>query len=179
MGVSKFVLKLRLYKDEQKSHHGLPGKRRVHNNKAWFPPQISFFLAIFYLLLSLGIKEKDTHLAEVLKTSVLFTLILDIQIEMLHQLLCVYSYHMQNYRHLYTIHNLFFSSLFACRCETHIPRKVPEIQHFYEFTRCRQQTVSTCTVPGNISTQQTFSTRYPYFANSTRSRAREVGLQEM
>lgn len=63
---------------------------------------------------------------------------------MLHQLLCVYSYHMQNYRHLYAVHNLFFSSLFACRCETHIPRKVPEIQHFYEFTRCRQQTVSTC-----------------------------------
>ena len=71
MGVSKFVLKLRLYKDEQKSHHGLPGIRRVHNYKAGFPPQISFFLAIFYLLLCLGIKEKDTHLAEVLKTSVL------------------------------------------------------------------------------------------------------------
>ena len=46
-------------------------------------------------------------------------------------------------------------------------------------TRDSKQTVSTCTVPGNISTQQTFSTRYPYFANSTRSRAREVGLQEM
>ena len=62
---------------------------------------------------------------------------------MLHQLLCVYSYHMQNYRHLYAIHNLLFSSLFACRCETHIPRKMPETKDFYEFTRCRQQTVST------------------------------------
>lgn len=62
---------------------------------------------------------------------------------MLHQLLCVYSYHMQNYRHLYAIHNLFFSSLFSCRCETHIPRKMPKTKDFYEFTRCRQQTVST------------------------------------
>ena len=88
-----------------------------------------------------------------LKTSVLFTLIYDIQIEMLHQLLCVYSYHMQNYRHLYAIHNLFFSSLFSCRCETHIPRKMPKTKDFYEFTRCRQQTVSTCIPNENISPQ--------------------------
>ena len=50
---------------------------------------------------------------------------------------------MQDYRHLNAVHNLLFLALFACRCETHIPRKVPKIQHFYEFTRCRQHTTST------------------------------------
>ena len=54
-----------------------------------------------------------------------------------------------------------------------------QIKDSYISTRCSATTHSQCTVPGNISTQQTFSTRYPYFANSTRSRAREVGLQEM
>ena len=142
MGVSKFVLKLRLYKDEQKSHHGLPGKRRVHNNKAWFPPQISFFLAIFYLLLCLGIKEKDTHLPEVLKTSVLLAFLYAIKYKMLILSECVSSYQMQYYWHFDSIHNLLFLALFACGCETHTPRKVPKIKDFYEFTRCRQHTTS-------------------------------------
>ena len=39
---------------------------------SWFSNEhISFFFAIFYFLLCLWIKEKDTHLPEVLKTSVL------------------------------------------------------------------------------------------------------------
>ena len=79
-----------------------------------------------------------------------------------------------------------FLALFTCWCETHIPRKVPEsenfyeilrsrtfvkfrintgftascffgtllivfaeIKDFYEFTRCRQHTTSTCTVSQN------------------------------
>ena len=50
---------------------------------------------------------------------------------------------MQNYRYLDSVHNLLFSSLFTCRCETHISRKVPKTKDFYEFTRCRQHTVST------------------------------------
>lgn len=41
---------------------------------------------------------------------------------------------------------LFFLALFTCWCETHIPRKVSKIKDFYEFTRCRQHTTSTCTV---------------------------------
>ena len=59
---------------------------------------------------------------------------------------CVSSYQMQYYWHFNAVHNLLFLTLFACGCETHIPCKVPKIQHFYEFTRCRQHTVSTCTV---------------------------------
>ena len=34
-------------------------------------------------------------------------------------------------------------SLTSFSYETHIPRKAPEIQHFYEFTLCRQHTTST------------------------------------
>ena len=40
-------------------------------------------------------------------------------------------------------HISFFLALFACGCETHIPRKVPKSKDFYEFTRCRQHTTST------------------------------------
>ena len=75
---------------------------------------------------------------------------------------CVHSYQMQNYRYLDSVHNLLFSSLFTCRCETHISRKVPKTKDFYEFTRCRQHTVSTCPVIGNISTARTFSSPYPF-----------------
>ena len=50
---------------------------------------------------------------------------------------------MQDYRHLNAVHNLLFLALFAFRCETHIARKVPKIQHFYEFTLCRHVTTST------------------------------------
>ena len=57
---------------------------------------------------------------------------------------CVSSYQMQYYRHFNAVHNLLFLALFACWCETHIPRKVPKTKDFYEFTRCRQHTVSTC-----------------------------------
>ena len=93
---------------------------------------------------------------------------------------CTFSYQMQYDGHFDAIHNLLFLALFACWCETHIPRKVPEsenlyeilrsrtfvefrintdftascffgtifivfarLQSFYEFTRCRQHTVST------------------------------------
>ena len=62
---------------------------------------------------------------------------------------CISSYQMQYYRHFDAIHNLLFLALFACWCETHMPRKVPEIKDFYEFTRCKQHTTSTCTVCGN------------------------------
>ena len=150
---------------------------------SWFSDEhISFFIAIFYFLLCLWIKEKDTHLPEVLKTSVLSV----------------------------------FLALFACWCETHIPRKVPEsenfyeilrsrtfvkfrintgftascffgtllivfaeIKDFYEFTRCRQHTTSTCTVSQNWSTAVIFSTRYPASCIISRSRARLVILQEI
>ena len=94
---------------------------------------------------------------------------------------CTFSYQMQYDGHFDAIHNLLFLALFACWCETHIPRKVPEsenfyeilrsrtfvesrmntgftascffgtifivfarLQSFYEFTRCRQHTVSLC-----------------------------------
>ena len=130
----------------------------------------------------LWIKEKDTHLPEVLKTSVLSV----------------------------------FLALFTCWCETHIPRKVPEsenfyeilrsrtfvkfrintgftascffgtllivfaeIKDFYEFTRCRQHTTSTCTVSQNWSTAVIFSTRYPASCIISRSRASLVILQEI
>ena len=39
--------------------------------------------------------------------------------------------------------------------------------------------VSTCTVPGNISTQQIRSTTYPCACKTSRSRCRLVGLQEI
>ena len=130
MGVSKFVLKLRLCKDEQKSEIFWEGRyadqvrcrNRSQVQPEWlFPPyrdlpyeasapgswfsdeHISFFIAIFYFLLCLWIKEKDTHLPEVLKTSVLSV----------------------------------FLALFTCWCETHIPRKVPESENFYEILRSR------------------------------------------
>ena len=66
--------------------------------------------------------------------------------------------------------------LFACWCETHMPRKVPEIKDFYEFTRCKQHTTSTCTVFGNKSTHAIFSTLYPLPWIISRSLARLVGL---
>ena len=62
-----------------------------------------FFLHFHFFLLCLWIKEKDTHLPEVLKTSVLSV----------------------------------FLALFTCWCETHIPRKVPESENFYEILRSR------------------------------------------
>ena len=40
-------------------------------------------------------------------------------------------------------------------------------------------TVSTCTVPGNMSTQHILSTRYPISRNTSKSRARLVGLHEI
>lgn len=68
---------------------------------------------------------------------------------------CVSSYQMQYYRHFNAVHNLLFLALFACGCETHIPRKVPKTKDFYEFTRCRQHTTSTCVLCGNISVVET------------------------
>ena len=89
---------------------------------------------------------------------------------------CVSSYQMQYYWHFDAIHNLLFLALFACWCETHMPRKVPEIKDFYEFTRCKQHTTSTCTVFGNKSTHAIFSTLYPLPWIISRSLARLVGL---
>ena len=43
----------------------------------------------------------------------------------------------------------------------------------------KRTTVSTCTVPGNISTQQIRSTTYPCACKTSRSRCRLVGLQEI
>ena len=50
---------------------------------------------------------------------------------------CVSSYQMQYYWHFDAVHNLLFLALFACGCETHIPRKLPESENFYEILRSR------------------------------------------
>ena len=111
-------------------------------------------------------------------------------------------------------HISFFLALFACGCETHIPRKVPEsenfyeilrsrtfvkfrintgftascffgtllivfaeIKDFYEFTRCRQHTTSTCTLIGNISVAFTFLISYPFSRRYFTSRAKVAESQ--
>lgn len=60
--------------------------------------------------------------------------------------------------------NPLISSLFMC---------------LYPTFRDSSTTVSTCTVPGNKSTQHPRSTRYPLSCISLRSLARLVGLQEI
>ena len=91
---------------------------------------------------------------------------------------CISSYQMQYYCHFDSIHNLLFLALFACWCETHMPRKVPEIKDFYEFTRCKQHTTSTCTVCGNISAGQTLLSSYPLSHKYLRSLA-SVALSQL
>ena len=127
---------------------------------------------------------------------------------------CVSSYQMQYYRYFDAVHNLLFLALFACGCETHIPRKLPEsenfyeilrsrtfvkfrintgftascffgtllivfaeIKDFYEFTRCRQHTTSTCTLIGNISVAFTFLISYPFSRRYFTSRAKVAESQ--
>lgn len=58
-------------------------------------------------------------------------------------------------------------------------KKVPKIKDFYIARLCSSTTVSTCTVPGNKSTQLTRSGTYPFPVSSSRSLARLVGLQEI
>lgn len=63
--------------------------------------------------------------------------------------------------------------------------QLSEILYFQAFfgiqfcTFDSNTTHSTCPVCGNISTQHTLSTLYPYFCNSAISLTRLVGLQEM
>lgn len=92
---------------------------------------------------------------------------------------CVPTLHINNYRNRDIVLNTLVTEFITLGVKHHMAGKVPKSKDFYKISLCSNTIVSTCTVPGNISTQQTFSTRYPYFANSTRSRAREVGLQEM
>lgn len=92
---------------------------------------------------------------------------------------CVPTLHINNYRNRDIVLNTLITEFITLGVKHYMAGKVPKSKDFYKVSLCSNTIVSTCTVPGNISTQQTFSTRYPYFANSTRSRAREVGLQEM
>lgn len=92
---------------------------------------------------------------------------------------CVPTLHINDYRNRDIVLNALIAELITLGVKHHMSGKVPKSKDFYKVPLCSNTIVSTCTVPGNISTQQTFSTRYPYFANSIRSRAREVGLQEM
>ena len=133
-------------------HIGICLTKHLHPARGSLMNTFLSSLPFFIFSFAFEIKEKDTHLPEVLKTSVLSV----------------------------------FLALFACWCETHIPRKVPEsenfyeilrsrtfvkfrintgftascffgtllivfaeIKDFYEFTRCRQHTTSTCTVSQN------------------------------
>ena len=54
-----------------------------------------------------------------------------------------------------------------------------QIKDFYISVRCSATIVSTCGVPGNISTAHTFSTLYPLAVSTSKSLASEVGLQEI
>ena len=129
-----------------------------HSVWVMFTPSIHFIFSFLHLI---WIKEKDSYLSEILKNKRPFDCFNDIQIRMKFSFSCVHSYQMQNYRYLDSVHNLLFSSLFTCRCETHISRKVPKTKDFYEFTRCRQHTVSTWTVCPNWSTGLTLFNSYP------------------
>src|SRR5699024_7111182 len=53
------------------------------------------------------------------------------------------------------------------------------LQSFYFSTLDIKTTHSTCGVFGNISIHFTFSNSYPYFLNSTKSRTRVFGLQDI
>ena len=52
-----------------------------------------------------------------------------------------------------------------------------EIKDFYEFTRCRQHTTSTCTLIGNISVAFTFLISYPFSRRYFTSRAKVAESQ--
>ena len=75
---------------------------------------------------------------------------------------CVPTPDINYHRNIKVVFEVLISHFFTLRSEHEMLRKVPKIKDFYEFFFCINTIVSTCCVPGNISTQHPFSTRYPY-----------------
>ena len=94
-------------------------------------------------------------------------------------LFCVPTLHINDYRNRDIVLNALIAELITLGVKHHMAGKVPKSKDFYKVPLCSNTIVSTCTVPGNISTQQTRSTWYPFSRRISRSLARLVGLQEI
>ena len=91
---------------------------------------------------------------------------------------CVPTLHINNYRNRDIVLNTLIAEFITLCVKHHMTGKVPKSKDFYKVSLCSNTIVSTCTVPGNISTHCTVSTLYPASRNAGRSRTKEVGLQE-
>lgn len=92
---------------------------------------------------------------------------------------CVPILHINDYRDGDIVLNTLITEFITVCVKHHMTRRMPKSTDFYKVSLCNNTTVSTCTVPGNKSTQLTRSGTYPFPVSSSRSLARLVGLQEI
>lgn len=92
---------------------------------------------------------------------------------------CIPTLYINHHRNIDVVFNHLISDFITLTSEDDMLEKVPKTKDFYVSARCINTIVSTCAADGNISTQQTFSNRYPFSCNTARSLTRLVGLQLM
>ena len=91
---------------------------------------------------------------------------------------CVPTPDINYHRNVKVVFEVLISDFFTLRSEHEMLRKVPKIKDFYEVFFCINTIVSTCPVPGNISTGRPLILPYPSPANCRRSLASGAGSQE-
>lgn len=69
-----------------------------------------------------------------------------------YSILCVPTLHINHDRNGDVLLNSLISDFITLCVKNHMRRKALETQDFYEFSFCSNIIVSTCLVPGNIST---------------------------
>ena len=91
---------------------------------------------------------------------------------------CVPTLHINNYRNRDIVLNTLITEFITLGVKHHMAGKVPKSKDFYKVSLCSNTIVSTCAVPGNISTAAARTARYPKPAKSFTSRPRVAGSQE-
>lgn len=92
---------------------------------------------------------------------------------------CVPTLHINNYRNRDIVLNTLITEFITLGVKHHMAGKVPKSKDFYKVSLCSNTIVSTCPVIGNKSTPTIFSTLYPFFLSTPRSRASVSGPQEI